>query len=64
MSVKFKPSKDFDKIINDVAIEGIKANGFEMQCPECNETIHVVVGDNKCPHCGFEFKTGFGPEKS
>lgn len=40
------------------ALDGMKENDFEIQCPSCGSKVLVSSGEGECPGCGQLFKVG------
>lgn len=49
-------NKDFEKIIEEKAKEGIKKKGIDVTCPRCGCKFHLVGEVSQCPNCSLTFK--------
>ena len=59
--VKFKPSKDMDKILKQAALDAVERDGLDIQCPNCGKDIHVSFSGDTCEFCGITITYGTDP---
>ena len=56
--IKFKPSKDMDKILKQAAFDSVNKNGLDIECPGCGKQIHVSFSGDTCEFCGIVINYG------
>lgn len=59
--VKFKPSKDLDKLLKQAALDAVDKNGLDIKCPNCGKDIHVSFSGDTCKFCGLAITYGTEP---
>lgn len=59
--IKFKPSKDMDKLLKQAALDAVDKNGLDIKCPGCGKDIHVSFSGDTCKFCGLVITYGTEP---
>lgn len=58
-NIKVEFPDNFNQLITDAAIEAVKTQGVEIECPKCKTKFKTKGESFQCPHCNQSFHINF-----